>query len=367
MTEQEKIDAINRAREQFMNSPADPGSAPDTGLEGRMAFDLHREARGTNKDSRGTGPVMASQIAPSADPAAVLESLFGRPQTGRSATTGGVSALSRALNLDPSKYFETKEPRSVEDIMAARKRLQGLAGISEEYLDERDRRLAALQGKREESRAGQPMEQLTEFLTSVAGGPRGGTFGTQGAVGAKASSRLRAQQEALRDKQDMEMEELKFATAAKRDAIRRGDLGEAERIGLKEEELKRDMLKNQADLIRGQAQLETQGRQVDLYGQQVGRMPSEDRIQQLYRAHIAQTKEAPSVEGYLKFRDRYQYGGRPSMVMTYEDAYRLTDKTLSPAERDREAREILARGSSYGGSGSAAPALPAGVKVTREK
>lgn len=339
LTEQEKIDRMNLARQQFMQSPADAGSGTEIGLEGRTASGLPREARGS-RPGQVTPPDLSN-----------LEGFFGRSRTAGSAAPGGVSALSKALGIDPSRYFEAKDPRSVEAIMADRKRLQGLAGISEEYLDERERRLAELQARREGVRAGQPMEQLTSFLTSIAEGPRGGTFGTQGARGARASRELRAQQEALRDKQDMEMEELKFATAAKRDAVRRGDLGEAERLRTKEEELKRDMLKNQADLIRGQAQLETQGRQVEYYGQQVARPTDFERQKELYLQHIRETGEKPTAAGFQKF----VLGSKASTVMTMEDAIRLATTQLgagaSIQEIQQRAMELMRLG-----AGGASPA-----------
>ena len=332
LTEQEKIDRMNLARQQFMQSPADAGSGTEIGLEGRTASGLPREARGS-RPNQVTPPDLSN-----------LEGFFGRSRTAGSAALGGLSALSKALKLDPSKYFEARDPRSVEDIMTENKRLQGLAGISEEYLDARDRRLAELQGKREQIRAGQPMEQLAELFTSISTGPRGGTLGTQAAVGAKASSRLRAQQEALRDKQDMEMEELKFATAAKRDAIRRGDLKEAQSRELDEKKLQRDILKDQAELVLGQARLENQARQTEYYGQQVARPTDFERQKDLYLQHVRETGEKPTAAGFQKFI----LGSKASTVMTMEDAIRLATTQLgagaSIQEIQQRAMELMRLG-----------------------
>lgn len=67
------------------------------------------------------------------------------------------------------------------------------------------------------------MEQAIEFLSSMAEG-RGGTFGTQAARGAKASSKLRAIQQEANEKQDEANAVLKTALAEKRQALARGDM-----------------------------------------------------------------------------------------------------------------------------------------------
>ena len=207
------------------------------------------------------------------------------------------------------------------------------------------------------------MDQLAEFLGGIAEA-RGGTFGTQGARGAKASRTLRTQQEALRDKQDMEMEELKFASAAKRDAIRRGDLGEAQKQKIREDELKRDMLKNQADLVRGQAQLETQANQVAAYMQQASRPTDYERHRASYLRHTQETGEKPTEAGFQKFI----LGGKASMVMTREDAIARAIQSLGPGatEQEIENRATYLLRINAGTSPTSA-ALPSNIKVTREK
>lgn len=240
LTEEEKQQRIELARQQFLTSPSDNANQPEYPDESR------RGVRTAPPSMRGTQR-----------PASSVDSSIAAPSRSTADTVGGLSALRRALQIDPAAYFKTGEDKTIDQIMAEQKRLQGLAGINEEFLDARDRRLAELQSKREAARAQQPMDQLSEFLGGIAEA-RGGNIFTQMAKGARASRALRTQQEALRDKQDADMEELKFASAAKRDAIRRGDLGEAQKQKVKEDELKRDMLKNQVDLIRGQAQLESE-------------------------------------------------------------------------------------------------------------
>lgn len=325
LTEGEKQQRIELARQQFLTSPPDTVNQPEYPDEAKRGMRTAPPSmRGTQKPAPDIG---AFEVSP------------GRTSPG----IGGLSALRRALQLDPEKYFKTGEDKTIDQIMAEQKRLQGLAGISEEFLDARDRRLAELQSKRETARAQQPMDQLSEFLGGISEA-RGGNIFTQMAKGARASRALRSQQEALRDKQDADMEELKFASAAKRDAIRRGDLGDAQKQKVKEDELKRDMLKNQADLVRGQAQLETQANQVAAYMQQATRPTDYERQRSSYLRHAQETGEKPTEAGFQKFI----LGGKASTVMTMEDAIRIAASSLGPGasmeEIRQRARELMSLG-----------------------
>jgi hypothetical protein len=213
--------------------------------------------KGPIAQQRQTSP---TETPPKAEPAAPPRQ--AAPAAPRGAAPAAESAaglpavLQKALGLNFDTLYEAPEKRSIDTILGEQKRRQGLAGISEDYLDEREKRLGDIQSKREAARAQQPMEQLSTFLTSIAEG-RGGNWATQGARGAKASRELRAQQEALRDKQDLEMEELKFTVAAKRDAIRRGDLGTAEALEKEERRLRQDVAKDRAQGILKQAEIES--------------------------------------------------------------------------------------------------------------
>ena len=347
LTEGEKQHRIELARQQFLTSPPDTVNQPEYPDEAQRGMRTAPPSmRGTQRPAPDIGEF---EVSP------------GRTRTGAGAS--GISALRRALQLDPEKYFKTGEDKTIDQIMAEQKRLQGLAGISEEFLDARDRRLAELQSKREAARAQQPMDQLSEFLGGIAEA-RGGNIFTQGAKGARASRALRAQQEALRDKQDADMEELKFASEAKRDAIRRGDLGEAQKQKVKEDELKRDMLKNQADLIRGQAQLETQANQVAAYMQQATRPTDYERQRASYLRHAQETGEKPTEAGF----QRFILGGKASMVMTREDAIARAIQSLGPGATEQEIENranYLLRINA--GTSPTSAAIPSNIKVTREK
>jgi hypothetical protein len=350
MTEQEKIDAINRAREQFNNSPADPGFVDPTQYP--------------EEQNRGIRTQPAARTP--AQPPVNLDELFGG--RGAPGQARGLGALSKFLKVKPEDVYPDRPERSFEDMMAQRQQRQRQLGISEEYLDERDRRLAALQARRESERADQPMNELTRFLQGVAAGPRGGTFGTQGASGVAASTKYREEQRALKDKQDLDMEELKFASASKRDAIRRGDLKDIEAATQREEDARRKVAEDRANLLKSQATAETQGVQAESYARQVGKPTSDEQIQALYRRYVQDKGLTPSVEGYLEFRNRILLGGKASMVMTREDAIARAIQSLGPGasmdEIRSRAEELMRLG---GASGGPSVTVPSGVKVTREK
>ena len=197
-----------------------------------------------------------SSAAPSGAPAAP-----GAAPSGIAAIPGASrdvqNAISRALGIDLSTIFKPPAERKFDEILAEEKRRQGLAGISEEFLDKREKALADIQSRRERERTEQPMDRLMEMLSGIAEA-RGGTFGTQGAAGAKRAIALEKEQKALRDKQDMEMEDLKFTVAAKRDAIRRGDKTAAEALEAKENEQRINIAKTQAELGLRQGELASQ-------------------------------------------------------------------------------------------------------------
>lgn len=192
-----------------------------------------------------------------ATPAAAAPGVASRTGIGSLPTTPRAlsQAVVSALGMSADEMFPDTPARSFDEIINEQRRRQKAMGISEAYLDEREKRLGDIQRRREAERADQPMTELTKFLQGAATGPRGGTFGTQGASGVAASSKYREEQRALRDKQDMEMEDLKFTVAAKRDAIRRGDMTAAEAFEAQEKKLRQDLAKIRSDIKLKQGEL----------------------------------------------------------------------------------------------------------------
>jgi hypothetical protein len=267
----------------------------------------------------------------------------------------GLDAVAKALGIDVEKAFPVTAPRKIDDIMAEQKRRQGLAGVSEDFLNEREKRLEAIEAQRAERRAKEPMDQLMEFLGGVAASRRGGTFGTQGAEGVAKSRALAAQQAALRDKQALEMEELRYLNAAKRDALRRGDLAGAEAIETQEKNLAKDMAKTQFEAKIKQGELASTAEYRRRSGDIEERRLTETGENARYdRAVVEANREAERVRKDL--RDRLESG----MDKALRDAVK---KNPNYIEEQVEAARIAAmrRFNFAAPSGGAAPATTSNV------
>ena len=175
----------------------------------------------------------------------------------------GLNMLKKLQGIDLEQMFPVPgafDEKAQFEKQQARKKMYG---ISDQYLTDAEQRLLGRVGKQEARRAEQPMDQLTEFLTSVAGGPRGGTFGTQGAAGAKASAKMRAAQMEANERQDEANEQLRFAIAEKRQALARGDMQAAEAAEKDRIAAIENARKAKLDYMKAVGQLETQAAQVE--------------------------------------------------------------------------------------------------------
>lgn len=287
----------------------------------------------------------------------------GTPRTG--------SATARALALKPEDIYQVKEPRSFEEILAERRGREKLMGIDESFMDERERRLQAIEEADRAARASQPMERLTAFLTGIAQSRRGAKFGEAGAAGVVSSDKLAAEQRALNRKQDLDMAELRYTVAEKRNAQRRGDMGKVEDLTNKEEDLKRKVMEDRAAMTIKQAQVETQAAQANANMMQATR-PTEYMLQrEAYMRHAAETGEKPTELGF----QRFMLGSKASTIMTPEDAIRIAAASLGQGATEDQIKAFaqnllnMARGMGQPGSGGqgGGTTVPSGVKVTREK
>jgi hypothetical protein len=287
----------------------------------------------------------------------------GTPRTG--------AATARALALKPEDIYQVKEPRSFEQILEERRGREKLMGIDESFMDERERRLQAIEESDRAARAGQPMDRLTAFLTGIAQSRRGAKFGEAGAAGVVSSDKLAAEQRALNRKQDLDMAELRYTVAEKRNAQRRGDMGKVEDLTNKEEDLKRKVMEDRAAMTIKQAQIETQAAQANANMMQATR-PTEYMLQrEAYNRHAAETGEKPTEAGF----QRFLMSSKASTLMTPEDAIRIASASLGQGASAEEIKAFaqnllnMARGMGQPGSGGqgGGATVPSGVKVTREK
>ena len=185
------------------------------------------------------------------------------------------------------------------------------------------------------------------------------------------SDKLAAEQRALNRKQDMDMAELRYTIAEKRNAQRRGDMGKVEDLTNKEEDLKRKVMEDRAAMTMKQAQVETQAAQANANMLQATR-PTEYMLQrEAYMRHAAETGEKPTELGF----QRFMLGSKASTIMTPEDAIRIAAASLGQGATEDQIKAFaqnllnMARGMGQPGSGGqgGGTTVPSGVKVTREK
>jgi hypothetical protein len=202
------------------------------------------------------------------------------------------SAVSEFLKIKPSEALKDIARPKAEEYKAEREGLNRLFGVSADPYAELKRRYGEIEAEDTRTRAEQPMDQLSAFLRGVASGPRGGTFGTQGAAGAAVSAKLREEQRALNRKQALDMAGLRAAITEKEDARARGDRDAFIAADEKIKDFNRNLVKDRIELERSQAQIEnqrTQARASMMQAEQVGAGAEGRRavlIQQAYQKRL---------------------------------------------------------------------------------
>lgn len=242
---------------------------------------------------RGAVPVEPRPLGPIIAPNATTE------RKEQVSTEPGIASLTRTPNA-VSTFLGINPQTALPEL--ARKRPEILAreldefnkafGVSGDPFKELKRRLGEVESEDKRTRADQPMDQLTRFLTSVATSPRGGTFGTQGAVGAKDSSQLRAEQIALNRKQDLDMAALQGAITEKEEAIARGDRDKAMAADQKIVDYNNNLAKDRLAIQQNQAQIANQATQAEASARQASRPTQTQEITNLLLSTDPRKQEA---------------------------------------------------------------------------
>ena len=246
---------------------------PDESRRGSGSFATERDKQGNLVRPDFTKPFYPGD-RPSTEKVKVEEEVV-KPSVGGGRS--GIAALTtNRFNL-PKTDDLTDEQR-----LTSLRNLQRMAGVKENPFAEVEERYKNIEAADLERRKGQPMDQFIEFLSGVAAGPRGGTFGTQGAAGVKAASKLRAEQEASNRKQDMDMAALRTSFAKEQDARARGDAEAVRKEKEAQEKLKIDLAKLQSEDEYRQRYLDIQQEQVGVQRERVMADKSQaDRTRQM--------------------------------------------------------------------------------------
>ena len=254
------------------------------------------------------------------------------------------------------EVYKAPERETAEQYKQRIAGLNTLFGVAQDPYADLKKRYADIEAQDRKSRAEQPMDQLTRFLTGIAGSRRGAKFGEAGSAGVTAAADLRAQQEALNRKQDLDMAALRSAIAEREDARARGDRDKFLAADKEVQDATRALQKDKINLIQSQAQMMNQARQVG-----ASEVSAQAALMNAMRDRSGESeaKRADArVEKALKeLSERYDY--RLLMVSNKPE-----DRAKADKMRQDTIREAL---SGYANVGSSGVTLPPGVTVTREK
>ena len=174
------------------------------------------------------------------------------------------SIIEQFLKLDPEKMkaYKAPERETVDQYIQRTEDLNTKFGISKDPYAELKKRYSDIEAEDKRVRAEQPMEQMIRFLTGIAQSRRGAGFGEAGASGVMAVAELRAQQQALNRKLDLDMAGLRSAIAEREDARARGNRDKFLADDKEVQAFARTIEKDKIALMQSQAQLLNQSRQV---------------------------------------------------------------------------------------------------------
>jgi hypothetical protein len=190
------------------------------------------------------------------------------------------NAVSAYLGIDPNTALPElvrKRPEIYARDLDEFSKAFGVSGDPFKMLKER---LGKIEAEDVRTRAEQPMDQLSAFLSGIAEA-RGGNVFTQGAKGARASRELRANQVALNRKQDLDMAGLQGAIAEKEDAIARGDRDKAMAADQKIVDYNNSLAKDRLAIKQNQAQIANQATQAAASARQASRPTQTEQITDL--------------------------------------------------------------------------------------
>lgn len=135
--------------------------------------------------------------------------------------------------------------QSPEAIYAQQNKIKALAGVSDDPMKEMKERYQKLEDKRAEQEKGDQWNNLMARLSAFSQAAPEKGFGYQSAVASEAAGKMQKEQEALRDKQAVEMNALQMSVAKEDDARKRGNAKGVEDEIAVQKKLKLDILKLQ--------------------------------------------------------------------------------------------------------------------------
>ena len=175
-----------------------------------------------------------------------------RPNQQVSATSSG-QVREPAKPLFGQKVTVTQPDLTDEQLFARRRKLQELAGISQDPYADIKKRYADIEARRKADEEGDTMRSITTGLRGFAQAKATDPFGVQLAAAGDKMAAFDKETTALRDKQATAMAELQLNMAKEEDARKRGDVTAIEAARDAQQKAKMEMAKLEVEQMRAQA------------------------------------------------------------------------------------------------------------------
>ena len=187
------------------------------------------------------------------------ESRTATPNRQASATSSGqISTRQPAEPMFGKRVTVTQPPipeLTDEQLFERRRKLQELAGVSQDPYADIRKRYAAIEAKRAEQEKEDPINSLRAGLRGFAQAKATDPFGVQLAAAGDKMAAFDKEMAALRDKQATSMAELQLGITKEEDARRRGDVTAVESARAAQEKAKMDLAKLEIDRMNAQANM----------------------------------------------------------------------------------------------------------------
>jgi hypothetical protein len=180
-----------------------------------------------------------------------------KPNQQASATSSGQITKREPASSTFGQQVTVTQPKipelSDEQLFERRRKLQELAGVSQDPYADIKKRYSDIEAKRKADEEGDLMRSVTTGLRGFAQAKATDPFGVQLAAGSEKMAAFDKETAALRDKQATTMADLQLNMAKEEDARKRGDVVAVEAARAAQKKDKMDLAKLEIDMMNAQS------------------------------------------------------------------------------------------------------------------
>jgi hypothetical protein len=180
-----------------------------------------------------------------------------KPNQQASATSSGQITKREPASPTFGQQVTVTQPKipelSDEQLFERRRKLQELAGVSQDPYADIKKRYSDIEAKRKTEEAEDPKNALRAMLRGYAQASATDPFGVQLAAGSEKMAVFDKETAALRDKQSTTMADLQLNMAKEEDARKRGDVTAVEAARVAQKKDKMDLAKLEIDIMNAQS------------------------------------------------------------------------------------------------------------------